>query len=129
MLVVLDSLNLSNAERRLVSEAISVSNSIAEAAALLGVTRHALKRRMLKHDLTWPSENQIFREPQHNDNHARMASIEQQHLAVQRNQIPMNPNPNVGTPPMGFAPGQAPNNMHLRPAMPFANPSPIKRPR
>jgi hypothetical protein len=46
---------LSNAERRLCVEALATTGSIADAATLLGVTRHALKRQIIKHRIEWPS--------------------------------------------------------------------------
>lgn len=54
MPIVLDSLNLAEAERKLCEEALVTAGSIVEAANLLGVTRHALKRRILKHQIEWP---------------------------------------------------------------------------
>jgi len=52
--ITLDSFNLQDAERLLCAKALEVSGSIVEAAKLLGVTRHALKRRIIKHRLVWP---------------------------------------------------------------------------
>ena len=54
MTLVLDCLDLEQAERQLCLEAMRVSSSIVEAAALLGITRHALKRRIIKHEIGWP---------------------------------------------------------------------------
>jgi DNA-binding NtrC family response regulator len=54
MPIVLESLNLAEAERKLCEEALVTAGSIVEAANLLGVTRHALKRRILKHQIEWP---------------------------------------------------------------------------
>lgn len=46
--IQLDSLNLLAAERRLCRVALERAGSIVGAAKLLGVTRHALRRRMIK---------------------------------------------------------------------------------
>ena len=54
MPIVLDSLNLASAERKLCEEALRAGGSIVEAANLLGITRHALKRRIIKHQIEWP---------------------------------------------------------------------------
>lgn len=55
----LDSLNLEAAERTLCVEALNAAGTIIEAAALLGVTRHALKRRIIKHRIEWPVRRAI----------------------------------------------------------------------
>jgi DNA-binding NtrC family response regulator len=47
-------LNLRRAERMLCQTALARGGSIVEAAQLLGITRHALKRRMTKHRIAWP---------------------------------------------------------------------------
>ena len=52
--IKLDSYNLEAAERMLCSDALVAGGNIIEAARLLGITRHALKRRIIKHRLTWP---------------------------------------------------------------------------
>lgn len=54
MPIVLDNLNLADAERKLCEEALVSAGSIVEAANLLGITRHALKRRIVKHAIEWP---------------------------------------------------------------------------
>ena len=54
MPIVLDSLNLATAERKLCEEALTSAGSIVDAANLLGITRHALKRRIVKHQIEWP---------------------------------------------------------------------------
>ena len=54
MPIVLDSLNLASAERKLCEEALISAGSIVEASSLLGITRHALKRRIIKHQIEWP---------------------------------------------------------------------------
>jgi len=50
----LESHNLESAERHLCELALDRAGSIMEAAKLLGVTRHALKRRIIKHKIAWP---------------------------------------------------------------------------
>jgi transcriptional regulator with GAF, ATPase, and Fis domain len=52
--LILDDLNLEKAERRLCVEALNTAGNIVGAAALLGITRHALKRRILKLAIEWP---------------------------------------------------------------------------
>lgn len=52
--LTLDSHNLENAERYLCALALNRAGNIVEAAKLLGLTRHALKRRMVKHKIAWP---------------------------------------------------------------------------
>ena len=54
MTVIIDSLNLSSAESKLCAEALHRAGSIVDAANLLGITRHALKRRIIKHEIEWP---------------------------------------------------------------------------
>lgn len=51
--ILLESYNLEAAERLLCVRALEGGRSIVEAAKLLGVTRHALKRRIVKHKITW----------------------------------------------------------------------------
>ncbi|MBK8261339.1 MAG: hypothetical protein IPK80_08340 [Nannocystis sp.] len=50
----LESYKLHEAERLLCEEALTAAGSIVEAASLLGITRHALKRRIIKHRIEWP---------------------------------------------------------------------------
>ena len=50
-------LNLSAAERRLCVQALAETGSIVRAADRLWITRHALKRRMVKHQIPWPLPN------------------------------------------------------------------------
>lgn len=52
--IVLDSHNLEAAERLLCIKALETSGNIVSAATLLGITRHALKRRIIKHKIAWP---------------------------------------------------------------------------
>ena len=54
MRLYLESLNLADAERVLCDQALTATGSIVEAANLLGITRHALKRRIIKHKIDWP---------------------------------------------------------------------------
>jgi hypothetical protein len=54
-MVLIESLNLADAERKLCQAALDARGSIVEAAVLLGITRHALKRRIVKHGIQWPS--------------------------------------------------------------------------
>jgi hypothetical protein len=54
MPIAMESLNLADAERKLCEEALRSAGSIVEAANLLGITRHALKRRIVKHQIEWP---------------------------------------------------------------------------
>jgi transcriptional regulator with GAF, ATPase, and Fis domain len=51
--IVLDSYNLESAERRLCVEALTSAGNIVGAARLLGLTRHALKRRIVKLGISW----------------------------------------------------------------------------
>jgi DNA-binding NtrC family response regulator len=51
--ITLESLNLEEAERQLCTLALEAAGNIVEAAKLLGVTRHALKRRIIKHKIAW----------------------------------------------------------------------------
>lgn len=51
----MNDLNLRDAERALCLEALRRAGSLAEAAQLLGLTRHALSRRITKHKLVWPA--------------------------------------------------------------------------
>ncbi|MCY0989404.1 hypothetical protein OV203_19850 [Nannocystis sp. ILAH1] len=55
--LILDDFNLEKAERRLCAEALSSAGNIVGAAALLGITRHALKRRIIKLAIEWPPRN------------------------------------------------------------------------
>lgn len=53
--VLLEDLNLRSAERLLCEEALARAGSIPQAAQLLGITRHALERRLIKHRIEWSS--------------------------------------------------------------------------
>lgn len=59
--ISLDDFNLEAAERRLCVEALHLAGEIAGAARILGITRHALRRRILKLDIRWPPPKE--REP------------------------------------------------------------------
>jgi DNA-binding protein Fis len=52
--LILEDLNLEAAERRLCSEALSTAGNITGAAELLGIDRHALRRRIKKLGIEWP---------------------------------------------------------------------------
>jgi len=51
--ITLEDFNLEAAERRLCVEALAFAGNIVGAAQLLGITRHALKRRIIKLELRW----------------------------------------------------------------------------
>ncbi len=51
--IILEDFNLAAAERRLCVEALTLAGNIVGAAKILGVTRHALKRRIIKLELRW----------------------------------------------------------------------------
>ncbi|HUR47925.1 MAG TPA: hypothetical protein VMY88_00140 [Acidimicrobiales bacterium] len=51
--IVLEDFNLEGAERRLCVEALGLAGSIIGAAQILGITRHALKRRIIKLRINW----------------------------------------------------------------------------
>ena len=52
--IILEEFNLEAAERRLCVAALEHATNIVGAAQLLGITRHALKRRILKLGIEWP---------------------------------------------------------------------------
>lgn len=52
--IILDSFNLENAQRHLCTEALASAGNIVGAAKLLGITRHAMKRRIVKLRVEWP---------------------------------------------------------------------------
>ena len=52
--LTIPTLNLDDAERMLCVEALARSGSIIKAARLLGITRHAFKRRIIKHGIKAP---------------------------------------------------------------------------
>jgi transcriptional regulator with GAF, ATPase, and Fis domain len=51
--ITLPDLNLAGAERSLCQEALTRTESLVEAAKLLGTDRHALRRLIAKHGITW----------------------------------------------------------------------------
>jgi transcriptional regulator with GAF, ATPase, and Fis domain len=51
--ITLEDYNLEAAERRLCIEALARAGNIVGAAQILGITRHALKRRIVKLDIPW----------------------------------------------------------------------------
>ena len=59
MRIVLDNFNLVTAERLLCETALTTAGSILEASKLLGITRHALKRRIIKHGIRWNRDRAI----------------------------------------------------------------------
>ena len=61
MPILLEDLNLRKAEQMLCERALESAGSIVEAAQLLGITRHALKRRIIKHDIAWPPPRDLGR--------------------------------------------------------------------
>lgn len=52
-MLTLDTCNLATAERRLCVEALTSTGNIVGAARLLGITRHSLKRRIVKLGIPW----------------------------------------------------------------------------
>ncbi|MDC0674795.1 helix-turn-helix domain-containing protein [Nannocystis radixulma] len=50
--LILDTFNLEAAQRRLCTEALDHAGNIVGAAKLLGITRHAMKRRIIKLGIT-----------------------------------------------------------------------------
>jgi transcriptional regulator with GAF, ATPase, and Fis domain len=64
MPVLLEDLDLGKAERLLCQEALERAGTIVEAALLLGITRHALKRRMIKHGIEWPLKRSADDQPE-----------------------------------------------------------------
>jgi transcriptional regulator of acetoin/glycerol metabolism len=52
--IALDSYDLAAAERLLCVRALETTGNIIAAAKLLGITRHAMKRRIIKHKIDWP---------------------------------------------------------------------------
>lgn len=83
MPILLEDLNLRKAERLLCTQALNRAGSIVEAAHLLGITRHALKRRMIKHRIEWPPRQQAqqpvrdYRPPTTPEMPAPMSSLQE----------------------------------------------------
>ena len=63
MRIELESLDLATAERLLCETALHQTGSIVEGARLLGITRHALKRRIIKYKIEWPRPTQVLSAP------------------------------------------------------------------
>jgi DNA-binding NtrC family response regulator len=61
--LVIEDLNLEAAERRLCNAALEAGGNIVNAAELLGITRHALKRRIIKLGLERPRPGAPRRDP------------------------------------------------------------------
>jgi len=61
--IVLEDFNLEAAERRLCIEALGLARNIVGAAKILGVTRHALKRRIIKLEIQWPPSGDPIASP------------------------------------------------------------------
>ena len=51
--IIIEAFNLEAAERRLCVEALTLAGNIVGAAQILGITRHALKRRIIKLGIEW----------------------------------------------------------------------------
>lgn len=51
--ITLDTFNLASNERRLCVEALAAAGNLVGAAKLLGITRHSMKRRIVKLGLDW----------------------------------------------------------------------------
>lgn len=51
--ITLDTYNLTTIEHTMCERALRESKTIVDAAKLLGITRHALKRRIIKHNIRW----------------------------------------------------------------------------
>ena len=61
--ITLEDLNLEAAERRLCVEALGLAGNIVGAAQLLGITRHALKRRIIKLEIRRLRDGEAESEP------------------------------------------------------------------
>jgi len=61
--IILEDFNLEAAERRLCVEALGLAGNIVGAAQLLGITRHALKRRIIKLELRWSRTGRVEADP------------------------------------------------------------------
>lgn len=60
MRLVIETLNLATVERLLCVEALNAAGTIVDASKLLGITRHALKRRITKHNIAWPPQSRAM---------------------------------------------------------------------
>ena len=54
VVVSLTSYNLEGAEKAVIVAALEVDGTILGASQIIGITRHALKRRIIKHRIMWP---------------------------------------------------------------------------
>jgi len=61
--ITLEDFNLAAAERRMCALALGRAGNIVGAAQLLGITRHALKRRIIKLDIRWSRTGTVEPEP------------------------------------------------------------------
>ncbi len=61
--IILEAFNLEAAERRLCVEALTHAGNIVGAAQILGITRHALKRRIIKLRIDWGRGGMLPRSP------------------------------------------------------------------
>ena len=52
--IIIEAFNLEATERRLCAEALTLAGNIVGAAQILGITRHALKRRIVKLSIDRP---------------------------------------------------------------------------
>lgn len=142
MQVVLDSLDLAQAERKLCAHALSHAGTIVEAASLLGITRHALKRRITKHQIAWPPPelpkvSNAAAMHEHREYQARMSA---QHQDPRMNRAPMRPaspgmgtgmhTPNPSMPQHGYDHRTPMENTRVRPTPPHQHglPSMMNRP-
>lgn len=55
--ITIDTYSLRDVERTICDQALSTTGSIVEAAKILGITRHALKRRIVKLNIQWPRKS------------------------------------------------------------------------
>ena len=56
--ITIETYNIEAAERQLCDSALTTHRSIGEAAKVLGISRHALKRRMIKFGIEWPKKSE-----------------------------------------------------------------------
>ena len=63
MRLVIETYNLQAVERMLCVEALNQAGTIVDGASLLGITRHALKRRIIKHNIEWPVRRPLVSDP------------------------------------------------------------------
>ena len=62
--ITIDTYSLRDVERTICDQALSTTGSIVEAAKILGITRHALKRRIIKLGIPYSrGPGQILPEP------------------------------------------------------------------